>query len=74
MDDLVFPPMDEAAFEAKLAKWKAKGPKPPKEPNNYGRPTVRQIPKEQWIARVLAVQEGRETNRRMNLSVRRDAR
>jgi hypothetical protein len=72
----VFPPMDEAVFAAKLAKYNARGPMPKKMPkNNFGRVSVRRIPKAQFTAWIQAQLEGRETYQRSHphIPLRRDA-
>lgn len=47
-------------FEAKLARWKARGPKPRKTPRTkWGRVASKQIPREQFDRHIAAVTAGR---------------
>lgn len=59
-DPIVFPPMDPEVFERKLAKWKARGPKPRKPPRNaYGRPSRERLDHDVFVKHVDSVLAGR---------------
>ena len=73
-NEVVFPPMDEATFAAKHAKWLARTPKTSQPKNSYGRPVSHQIPKEQFTAWIVAQQSGRAAHRKKtpHLPMRKD--
>lgn len=68
-DQVVFPPMDEAAFAEKLAKWQARGPKKFVPKNSFGRVAHKRIPKAQFQDWILAQMEGRATYQRKHTHI-----
>jgi len=51
--------MDATVFNAKLDKWKRREPRQFRPSTNYGRPSLKRIPRDKFAKHVAAVNAGR---------------
>jgi hypothetical protein len=72
-DQDVFPPMDEAAFAEKLAKWQARGPKKFQPKSGFGRVSIRRVPLSAFEAHVFKTKGARVAAAIPHIPLRKDA-